>query len=390
MSVPSQEPCLTQKQELPKQELAERERALWQAELEWQRQNPNPDLSDFHARVERELRRSGAVRLPGLDIAMWPASFWSKIDISNPEKFNDRFIELPVDKYASGFVKWFMGMHNSFLALIVFVLVVERDIGDFFLAYSIVAFVFYPLIYFFVHFSGKGTSGGVRYNRQAQLVHVDDGEGRVAHIPWRQVVPIVSVGVAPSSLMQLCAPFPHARMEYYKLLEIGRDVEAFRSAEAAEGPFGLRNLMAEGDHASAWSNLQRLEFLRRYMADGIAAIQPDPELVAKGRLYDTETFGDPRNMRQLDWFWKYVMYPIDRAWHYLAFGPWLDKRARARAEAFRWTQEVEDLCGPNPDLRGLDTRPIKARTDFYYRPDGVSAYLVDRNGNRLPRRPAKT
>lgn len=37
MSVPSQEPCLTQKQELPKQELAERERALWQAEPEWQR-----------------------------------------------------------------------------------------------------------------------------------------------------------------------------------------------------------------------------------------------------------------------------------------------------------------------------------------------------------------
>jgi len=389
MSETPQEPHVA-KQELSKQELTERERALWQAELEWQRQNPNPDLSDFHARLERELRRRGAVRLPGLDIAMWPESFSNDIDVSNPDKFNDRFIELPVEEYASGFVKWFIGAHNFIVIIAIYAFLVDGRLEPFIVACSIVAIIFWPLIFLVIYFSGKGTSGGIRYNRQAQLVHVDDGEGRVAHIPWRQVVPIVSVGVAPSSLMQLCAPFPHARMEYYKLLEIGRDVEAFRSAEAAEGPFGLRNLMAEGDHASAWSNLQRLEFLRRYMADGIAAIQPDPELVAKGRLYDTETFGDPRNMRQLDWFWKYVMYPIDRAWHYLAFGPWLDKRARARAEAFRWTQEVEDLCGPNPDLRGLDTRPIKARTDFYYRPDGVSAYLVDRNGNRLPRRPAKT
>jgi len=120
------------------------------------------------------------------------------------------------------------------------------------------------------------------------------------------------------------------------------------------------------------------------MADGIAAIQPDPEMVAKGRLEDPEDYDNPKEAWRVDWWSRNVMYPLDRAWHYLAFGPWLDKRARARAEAFRWPQEVEDLCGPNPDLRGLDTRPVKARTDFYYRPDGATCKLVDRQGRLLP------
>ncbi|NPW38154.1 hypothetical protein [Pseudomonas aeruginosa] len=370
---------------LTKAELAEREKELWANELEWQRQNPHPDLSDFQSLIEKEIRRQKLIRLPGLDIAMWPEAVDCSIDISNTEKFNERFIELPAQTRASGFEKWFIGAHNFFFLLIMGVRIYEdAPFWDYVVPYVFVAAVFLPLIYFFTfRLAGKGTSGGVRYNRQAQLVHIDDGQGHVAHIPWRQVIPFVSIGVAPASLMRLCAPQPHAQNAYYDVVAIGQDdAERARLHSLRElvGPYDVPVNMTETDHVIVWSNLQRLEFLRRYMADGIAAIQPSPKRVASGQLERPEDYGNPRNILAGGWDAKYLLYPLDRAFHYFTFGPWLDKRTRARAERFRWTQEVEDLCGLNPDLRGLDTRPIKPRTDVFYRPEGFTFTVLNRRG----------
>ncbi|HFT8169282.1 TPA: hypothetical protein ACGR94_005665 [Pseudomonas aeruginosa] len=374
---------------LTKAELAEREKELWANELEWQRQNPHPDLSDFHALLDKEIRRQKLIRLPGLDIAMWPEAVDCDIDVSNTEKFNDRFIELPSETRASGFEKWFIGAHNLLLSIILIASFFDHESWRLSLVtYSMVAVIFWPLIYFITFRLGsEGSSGGVRYNRQAQLVHIDDGLGHVAHIPWRHVVPFVSIGVAPASLMRLCAPQPHARNAYYDVLAIGHDDaerERLQSLRELIGPFNVSVNMTEIDHVNVRRNLQRLEFLRRYMSDGIAAIQPHPERAASGWLVRPEDYDNPRNILAAGWDGKYLLYPLGRAFHYFSFGPWLDKRARARVERFKWTQEVEDLCGPNPDLRGLDTRPIKPRTDVFYRPEGFTFTVLNKRGEPVP------
>jgi len=373
---------------LTKAELAEREKELWANELEWQRRNPHPDLSDFHALLDKEIRRQKLIRLPGLDIAMWPEAVDCDIDVSNTEKFNDRFIELPSDTRASGLEKGFIGAHNFFFMLIMGVRIYESaPFWDYVFPYIFVAAVFLPLIYFMTFRLGAGgSSGGVRYNRQAQLVHIDDGQGHVAHIPWRHVVPFVSIGVPPASLMRLCAPQPHARNAYYDVLAIGHDDaerERLQSLRELIGPFNVSVNMTEIDHVNVRRNLQRLEFLRRYMSDGIAAIQPNPQRVASGRLVRPEDYDNPRNILAGGGVGKFLLYPLDRAFHYFTFGPWLDKRARACVERFKWTQEVVDLCGPNPDLRGLDTRPIKPRTDIFYRPEGFTFAILNAHGEPI-------
>lgn len=373
---------------LTKAELAEQEKALWANELEWQRQNPHPDLSDFHSLLEKEIRRQKLIGLPGLDIAMWPNAVDCDIDVSNPEKFNDRFIELPSETRASGFEKWFIAAHNLLFSTILITSFFDpRSWWSSLVTYGIVAVIFWPLIYFVTFRLGsEGSSGGVRYNRQAQLVHIDDGQGHVSHIPWRHVVPFVSIGVGPASLMRLCAPQPHAYSAYYDVLAIGHDDaerERLQSLRELIGPFNVRVSMTEIDHVNVRRNLQRLEFLRRYMSDGIAAIQPNPQRVASGRLVRPEDYDNPRNILAGGWVAKFLLYPLDRAFHYFTFGPWLDKRARACVERFKWTQEVVDLCGPNPDLRGLDTRPIKPRTDIFYRPEGFTFAILNAHGDPI-------
>jgi hypothetical protein len=151
---------------------------------------------------------------------------------------------------------------------------------------------------------------------------------------------------------------------------------------------GIRVTLSDLDHSSTHNNLQRLEFMRRYMEHGLQAIQPHPRAIAQGLVENPEQFDDPKRMR-VGLAGKYFLYPLDRAWHYLSLGPWLDKRARRSAEGFEWNDEVKNLCGPNPDLRGLHTRPVKSRTDVYYRPDGASYRLVDRRGTPLRFEPAK-
>lgn len=284
-----------------KAELAEREKELWANELEWQRQNPHPDLASFYVQLDKEVHRKKLLPLPGLDIAMWPEAVRCDIDISDSQKFNDRFIELPHETRAIGFEKWFIGAHNLFLSIIVMAYCIDkgpwlwwRPLTD----YGIVALLLLPPIYFFTFRIFRNvTSGGTRYNRQAQLVHIDDGLGRVAHIPWRQVVPFVSIGVAPASLVRLCAPVAQARKLYEKVLEIGRDdVDYLRSLSESREPFGVPINMSELDHINLRRNLQRLEFLRRYMSDGIAAIQPHPELVAAGLVEKPGDYDNPRNI----------------------------------------------------------------------------------------------
>lgn len=116
---------------------------------------------------------------------------------------------------------------------------------------------------------------------------------------------------------------------------------------------------------------------RQDMEQGIQAVQPQP-----GTITPQQTATHP----------KHRLSPLVRVWHWLCFSPLLDRYTRRGSENAGWSDEVQNLCGPAPDLRGLDTRPIKSRTDAYYRPayDHPVSFgyrLVNRHGHPLPQSP---
>lgn len=380
---------MNQQQELPqtREELNARIDQLWREELEWVRQHPNPDLTEFSELIKKETHKSNVKKLPPLDIAMWPADVLCNINIGNTEKFNDHFIEPPMETRASGGEKIFWGFHNGMVLLLLSHLIIgNEDPISLLLFYLIVLVVIGPIIYFVTFRFGKEKLGRTRYNRQAQLVHIDNGKGHVAHIPWRNAVPLVQTGFWPSSMMRICVPRPQADAEEFNL----RTSRAPGTLDDnLRDIYGIDIALSNEDHSSIHSNLQRLEFMRRYMEHGLQAIQPHPQAIEQGLVKDPEQRDAPKRICATGWDGKYVIYPLGRIWHYFCFGPWLDSRARRRLEGFEWNDEVKNLCGPNPDLRGLNTRPVKSRTDVYYRPDGASYRLVDRWGNPLRFEPAK-
>jgi hypothetical protein len=160
--------------------------------------------------------------------------------------------------------------------------------------------------------------------------------------------------------LRLYAPHPHAEVETRKLQTSGNShpflMEPYTCSSGMEGLY----------------DLQRLEFLRRYMEHGIKAVQPQPRTIAQ-----RATHPKPRPS------------PLVRIWHWLCFIPILNRYTRRGTENAEWSDEVQNLCGPAPDLRGLDTRPVKSRTDIYYRPayDHPVSFgyrLVNRHGHPLP------
>jgi hypothetical protein len=367
---------------LSKNDLEARIDKLWHEELEWVRQQPNPDLTDFNALIEKEKNKGSVGELPPLDIAMFPSDVALDIDINNQKKFNDRFLEQPIYSRASGLEKIILGFHNGMALLIALNLAfTTTSITDGFTVYFITLLFIAPFIYLFIFNIGKAKAGRIRYNRQAQLVHIDNGKGHVAHIPWRHVRVLNNIGIAPASIMLFCAPRSRADTERYKLLIRGNPNPPHLDKIWGIYSFGIS--LKSTDSISVAANLQRLEFIRRYMEHGIKAIQPHPDLTSKGLLADPERSDDPKQIYNAGGFLKYVLYPLNRIWHYFCFGPLLDRWARRSVEGFEWNEEVKNLCGPSPDLRGLNTRPVKSRTDVYYRPDGTSYRLVDRHGKAL-------
>lgn len=367
-------------QPLSKDEIKRRARDLWSEELECVRQQSNPDLTSFEIAVEKELQRRGVHPLPPMDMAMWPECVLSRIDVSDPQKFNDRFIELPVEVSSGGFFRTLHGFPISLL-LVAFLASFAPDVEiaeTAFLAGGVLL-VFGPLL-FWLHVAGRSDGvGGTRYNRQAQLVHEMDEKGNVAHVPWRHVRPVVNMGVAPSSILMLLVPYPRAALEEDRLRSIGSPYQD--SIDKLLGPFKVNATLHYGDHASVASNLQRLDFLRRYMEHGIGAVQPSEEAVRLGMVEEAQAVEKPQDLKNLGWLMRYVIYPLDKVWYWICLGPLLDRQARKAAERTRWPKEVEDLCGPCPDLRGLDTRPIRSSTQYYYKPTAYNWTVVDRNGN---------
>lgn len=379
----SESPALTD--EVIKARTAE----FWLGELDWVREHPSPDLSAFHAVVEKEKRRSNVGELPPLDIAMWPEDVFCDIDVSDPNMFNNRFIELPMETRSNWVERFFWGMHNmGVIIAIAAALSFKSPLTGFVLVYGVNLVMTGPFIFALTFWAGRQKSGTTRFNRQAQLVHVGNGDGTVAHVPWRQVRSLMSLGVAGPSALRLCAPRPRALREE-ECLRLERNPSA-KSLDELAGPYQIPATLHYLDHASIYSNLQRLEFFRRYMEDGIKAIQPHPEAIRQGLVEKPMVECPVDHAKHGGLLSRYLYYPIIMLWHFFCLGPWLDRRARWRAEGFTWPEEVENLCGPNPDLTGLDTRPVRSRKDVYYKPDAYGYRLVNRHGMTLPEASGQT
>jgi len=70
--------------------------------------------------------------------------------------------------------------------------------------------------------------------------------------------------------------------------------------------------------------------------------------------------------------------------YWLGTGPLVDRWLRNKVSHFKWPDEVVRLCEEDADLSGINTTPVKTRTDRYYEFQGVSDLIyVDKNGNQI-------
>ena len=312
----------------------------------------------FDQMLNNLKRRSDWQQLPDIRLAMWPGQVSFSDDLSNRSLFNDRYIEsrIFVGKLAfvlylvsgafifttSAFV-WLMFDWISGGGSVAEGLVLHWDMGAFGLFSLVLGYAL-----------SRITPACVRFNRQAQAVHIYNGKNKATTVSWQDV---------------------HAFTEF---------------SASADGKFTLRLVfktepsglaMTSGafdvaDESALVSNLTRLEFLRRYMAGGLSSIQPDPHCVS------TQPSGfTPRVMLKDDGLIdfliaKFVVLPA----YLLAGGPLIDRYLLRHAADAQWPSEVERLCAPGADLSGYDTAPVQAHEHVYHRFNGRGFDLVNLQG----------
>lgn len=326
------------------------------------------DLEEFQTRVSALGKRVDQLPLPAIDIAMWMSDIDQPHALGDPSALNDRFLEQSPELYGRGhhLQTLLAGLHN--LCLLLFAAMVVDSGLDWIVigGYLMLATVIGSLLAMVVN---SGTH--VRFNRQAQLVHVEWDKGKVIHLPWRRVFPMLELGAWPSSQLKLYFPRPRILTEVWahRGFKLDHAVNKY--------PFEVRGALDYYDYDSSYRILQRLDFLRRYMEGGMQAIQPTgegPHPPFANRADDATGMGI---------MMKYIFKPLSVAWYWFACGPLIDRWVQRKVDAFRWPEEVERLCAVGADLSVLDTRPVKARTDLFYRPDlkTEGLYFVDASGN---------
>ncbi len=176
---------------------------------------------------------------------------------------------------------------------------------------------------------------------------------------WRDVKPFLRGGIETTGKLKLC--FPLQPLKTY-----GFEWGSEENLEAKK-PNSIDAAMDSRDHGPQGC-MHRLEFYRRYMEEGLEAVQPDPERLPNYQPIREPYLPQPRG-------------PILKTLHFLAWGRLIDRALAHRAKKFYWPEEVERLCAPDADLSGIDTSPVKPRTDLYYRAMGGSNIdFVDANG----------
>lgn len=309
----------------------------------------------FAERIEQMDHRADWGRLPSLDTAMHPARAVFSDDLSDSRMCNDRFIESRVVAgNMSSALCIIGGMHNLMLASFIAVFIDEGEISLFLLgAYLLFGVGFcLNLIRFMIQ---KMTSGFVRFNRQAQLVHIWPGVDGLEprSIPWRDAVPFtnfVGMSIAGGNLLYFLFPTPE------EVWDSGLPIRASGALRFGDG--------------SLAGNLERLEFLRRYMAHGLDAVRPECE-----RTSMALSGYEPAPMESegpLGW----LFFLGNRAIYYFGGGPLIDRWIRHVTNRFEWPDEVNRLCAEGADLSNIDVTPLATRPDVFYRYGGIGNPIV--------------
>ena len=284
--------------------------------------------------------------LPGLDWALAPdwAVFYD--DISNREQFNERFIESRVA--IGGMASALKLFAFSFFFVVIFLIwgSVSGDL-DFSDALGIGIAVVMVLTTgaFFIIALTHSRPAPVRFNRQAQLVHVTTLPKReVVTVPWREVQPFIHFSRDTSGWYNLKLLFPVRSQDKNK-----------NNNEPLEVP----GAFASVDWVQVGTALRRWDFIRAYMEGGLENIN-----IANGdknaKLEKPSGYSSDYSRKKF----------LDHAWEFtekvLIFPFYFENMLKRREANFRWPEEVERLCAPGADLSDLDTRPIRSHKNTYY------------------------
>lgn len=339
------------------------------------------DAAGFEKQIEALRAKNDYIGLPGITLAMWPPSVFFRDDVSDSHMFNERYIEPDFVRGQCLLIMYFFALaHNLTLMAVLYSLLSEwggiQRIRMVDLFQSGIVYLIFLFCYGFIFIlSALGAiSPSPRFNRQAQLVHVPWGR-QMLHLRWRDVRPFTQIGQTLNGRFRLQLCFPQPRRTFAK---VSKDYIRKRYSE----PFDLGGDFAAGDGTTFWANLDRLEFIRRYMECGLEAIQPDEQMRRLGRVRKPSGFlGNTPNP---DWWDQFVSRPFVRLLYWCATGPLIDWWVARKRAAYRWPEEVERLCAPDADLSAFDTTPVKSRTDVFYRYAGDRGYeLVDAKGRPI-------
>lgn len=296
--------------------------------------------------------------LPDIRSALAPQQVSFADDLSDTTLFNERYLESRNfdGKMARALRLAFAGCLASSIILavtIVHAALAGRSWGEI-VALNGMPALFSVLLFVAAWRIGRIEPVYVRFNRQAQLVHIYRGPNQAVTAAWREVHPFSRFSASG-----------HGKFSLRLVFRTGPS-----DLEVVSGAFDM------ADEATMAGNLLRLEFLRRYMAEGLTAVQPDPARTVHqpGGVTPPAT---GEGGRRGDLFKRVVMRPG----HYLTGGCWIDRYLRRRAANIRWPDEVERLCAPHADLTAHDTTPVPARKGVYHCFNGKGFDVVDTDGN---------
>ncbi|MBN3857092.1 hypothetical protein G3N59_27290 [Paraburkholderia sp. Ac-20340] len=300
----------------------------------------------FDEELIRLKNHKDQLSLPRPTLAMWQGDAKFRTDVSNSSIYNERFIETEF-MFESGISYGYLvsAWHTvSFLATTA-VCIKTHEIS--FLTTFCELFTAALLICFLWMLSLP--SGRIRYNRQAQLVHLYYGKKLIA-LQWRNAHPFAKIVRLGSIALDIYFPTgSYANKVKSEIIPV-------------TGNFDVSD-------AGLDSSFYRWEFIRRYMEDGLEAIAPasNPEPGFEPR----KASGQFR--KTFDIF------------YYLGFGFLIDRWAAYWNARFRWPEEVERLCHPGADLTGYDTSPVASSKTHFYRfdPRQGGYYICDAQGNEL-------
>ncbi|MCW3154240.1 hypothetical protein N8H69_16985 [Achromobacter spanius] len=328
-----------------------------------------PDAAvEFKRQCERLDESRDYAALPDIRYAMDPEQLWLTEDVSDPAQFNDQYIEPRTE----GQITFLLQLSTSGVSVSVStVFILAPLFGEYQHKGALICIPFFLMAAAFLWLGTNAATSRIRFNRQAQLVHVCYGD-TVLHLPWRDVRPYTEFGHGYT--LRLCFPRP-----YLEMMQLpSQDPDSIRKSKR---PFIVEGDFDAHDQLFFDKNLHRLEFIRRYMEHGLKAIEADPKFVAKGLV--RKPTGDNNVTKTGRWTDIFNIYDI--LFNLFTLKPLLDRWIKHKANSFRWPEEVERLCAPGADLSAYDTRPVKSSTRYFYRYAGMDKGIifVDHKGKQV-------